>query len=261
MSEIRVVDLNDNNLEDVFEICSHNKLDDPIQREGISIKRQWLLEFLEKHGSCTKIAYLNDKPVAQALFYPEESKPSIKNPRKQTLNLHCIYNPFDEARGKGVASALIKSLVNDCKMGNICFKGKPCSIICTKPFNTHEDRSLLDFYASKGFKYANDEMFLEISSSYEPRKPVDFLSLDEDKGRAIVFYNPMCEWSFPFALRIKDILSEVSPDLPVYIIDEWRSLEESFKRGNEQIIVNAKPIRSFWTQREKLIREVKKALR
>ena len=193
MSKIRVVELNDNNLEDVFKICSHNKLDDPIHRQGISIKQQWVLEFLEKYSSCTKIAYLNDKPVAQDLFYPEESNPSIKDPRKGVLLLHCIYNPFDEVRGKGVASALIRSLINDCKMGHICFKGKSCNFICTRPFDTHEDRSLPDFYALKGFKHGNDEIFLEISSSYEPRKPAEFLSLDEDKGRAIVFYNPVCK--------------------------------------------------------------------
>jgi hypothetical protein len=236
-------------------------LDDPIQRQGIYIKRQWLLEFLKKYGSCTKIAYLNDKPVAQVLFYPEESIPSVKDPRKDALILHCIYNPFDEARGRGVASALIRSLVNDCKMGHTCFKGKPCTFICTRPFDTHEDRSLSKFYTSKGFKHANNEMFLEISSSYKPRKTAEVPSLNEDKGRAIVFYNPVCEWSFPFALRIKDLLSEVSPSLPVHIIDEWRSPEESSKRGNEQLIINAKPIRSFFTQREKFIREVKKALK
>jgi hypothetical protein len=203
---------------------------------------------------------LNDKPVAQILYYPEESKPSIKNPRKQVIILHCIYNPFDEAHGKGVASALIGSLVNDCKMGHTCFKGKPCNFICSRPFDTNEDGLLPKFYASKGFKRANNEMFLEISSSYEPRKPAKFLSLDEDKGRAVVFYDPVCEWSFPSALRIKDLLSEVSPSLPVHVIDEWRSPEESFKRGNEQFIINAKPIRRSWTQREEFIHEVKKAL-
>jgi len=47
----------------------------------------------------------------------------------------------------------------------------------------------------------------------------------------------------------------------VHVIDEWRSPEQSFKRGNEQLIINVKPIRSFWTQREQFIREIEKALK
>lgn len=76
-------------------------------------------------------------------------------------------------------------------------------------------------------------MFLEISSSYEPRKPAEFLPLTEDKGRAFVFYNPTCEWSFPFALRIKDLLSELALNLPVHIIDMSGVLQNS--RSNEEM--------------------------
>ncbi len=76
-------------------------------------------------------------------------------------------------------------------------------------------------------------MFLEISSSYEPRNPAEFLPLAEDKGYAFVFYNPTCEWSFPFALRIKDLLSKVAPRLPVYIIDMSGDLQNS--RSNEEM--------------------------
>jgi len=39
--------------------------------EGVRLKRLWLKEMLDNYGSCAKIAYHNDKPAAQILYYPE----------------------------------------------------------------------------------------------------------------------------------------------------------------------------------------------
>lgn len=260
MRQVRVADLDEENLDDVFRVCSYNRLDDPLQRKGIELKRRWLLGMLAEHGPFTKIAYLGDKPVAQILFYPEEVVPFIQNPRREVVILHCAYNPFPEARGKGAGTALLRSLVEDCRRGLPCLGGRPCRFMAAKPFNTGVGMPLDKFYAANGFKQAQQEMFLEISTSYKPREMSEYHPLREDKGRAVMLYSPMCEWSYPFAVRVREFLKEIEPSLPVELIDIWRRPEESIKRANQWLVVNATPIKSFWTQREAFRREVEQAL-
>jgi GNAT superfamily N-acetyltransferase len=260
LSQVRVEDLDEENIDDVFRVCSHNRLDDPLQQRGIEFKRRWLLEMLAEHGPCTKIAYLGDKPVAQILFYPEEAAPFIQNLRRGVVVLHCAYNPFPEARGKGVGTALLRSLVDDCGRGLTCLGGVACRFIAAKPFNTGEGMPLNRFYAANGFEQAEREMFLEVSAPYQPREISEYRPLGEDRGRAVMLYNPICEWSYQLAVRVGEFLKEIDAGLPVELIDEWRNPEESIKRGNQWLVVNAKPVRSPWTQREALRHEVEQAL-
>jgi hypothetical protein len=62
---LRVEDLSEDNLDDIFTICSCNRAfapnDDPVLEKGREIKRRWLLDMLERHGPCTKISYMNEK--------------------------------------------------------------------------------------------------------------------------------------------------------------------------------------------------------
>ena len=89
---------------------------------------------------------------------------------------------------------------------------------------------------------------------------MEYRPLSEDKGRVVIFYDPICEFSYPFAVKVKEFLLEIDPGLQVDLIDQWRQPEESIKRGNRLLIVNAKLITSFWTQREAFRREVEQAL-
>jgi len=257
---LRVADLDQENIDDVFRVCSHGRLNDPLQRQGIELKRRWLLEMLEEHGPCTKIAYLDDDPIAQILFYSESAVPFIADPRRDVVVLHCAYNPFPEARGRGVGTTLIKSLLDDCLTELACLKGRSCRFIVAKPFNTGEGISLDEFYASNGFKQGRGEMYFEITATYQPRRTMKYQPLSEDKGRAVIFYNPICEFSYPFAVKIKEFLLKIDHGLPVELIDQWQHPEESIKRGNQMLVVNAKLITSFWTQREAFRREVEQAL-
>jgi hypothetical protein len=45
---------------------------------------------LEKHGSVAKVAYFEEKPVGQILFYPEESNVANGSPRKGVLVTLCV---------------------------------------------------------------------------------------------------------------------------------------------------------------------------
>lgn len=258
---ISVEDLTRGNLDDVFKVCSYNKLDDPLQREGIELKRRWLGEILEEHGPCTKIAYLEGRPVAQVLFYPEKIAPFISSPRDGVVVLHCCYNPFEEAQGKGVGSALLHSLIQECREGLPILKGDPCTFLVAQPFTTGVGVPLGEFYERNGFKQGEGEMHYKITGEYHPRRFTGYYPLPEDLGRAVMFYDSMCEWGYPFAVRVREFLRGIEPNLVVKLIDKWREPEEYIRRGGQQLIVNARPIESFWTEREAFRREVEDALR
>lgn len=258
---IRVEDISVGNVNDVFKVCSYNKLEDPLQQQGIELKRRWLHEMLEENGPCTKIAYLDEKPVAQILYYPETAVPFIVNPRNDVIELNCVYNPFPQTREKGVGTALIRSLLDDCREGLSSLNGRPCRFIVAKPFTTGEGIPLGKFYSANGFKQGHEEMFKEVKAIYQPRELAEYQPLPEDRGRAVVFFNPICEWSYPFAVRIREVLREIDTTLNVELINSWLRPEESIKRRNQELIVNGKLIKSFWTEREAFRREVEQALK
>ena len=116
------------------------------------------------------------------------------------------------------------------------------------------------FYEENGFKRAHDEMFLEIVGRYEPKIKLEYERLPEDRGRAVIFYNRICEWSYPFALQVRDYLLQIEPGLKVELVDEWLRPWESKRRANQWLVVNAVPIKSFWAQREEFRQEVGRAL-
>ncbi|MCW4036385.1 MAG: GNAT family N-acetyltransferase [Candidatus Bathyarchaeota archaeon] len=256
-----VKDIQASTIDDAFRVCSFNRLEDPLQQQGMEIKRRWLLDMLNDYGPCTKIAYLRERPVAQILFYPEEAAPFILPPREGVVVLSCAYNPFPEAQGKGAASALVKSLVEEARTGLRCLRGEPCSFIAAKPFDTGAELSLGDFYARCGFSGAEGEMYMEISGKYRSRGETEYHPLPEDRGRALMFYDPMCEWGYGFAVRVRELIHDIEPELPFEMINSWERPEEFMRRGNQVLIVNAAVIQSFWTDREAFRTEVEQAIR
>jgi hypothetical protein len=268
---LRVENISEENLEDVFMICSWNRafasMEGPTQEKARELKRRWLIDMLERHGPCTKIAYLDGKPVAQILFYPEETIPFNHDPRKDVLHLQCIFNPLPEAQHKGVGDTLMKTLVDECNSGLKCMGGKPCSFVVTKPFPHEGELPLDEFYSKYGFKQGNQEMYLEIKGEYVPREVLENRRLPEDLGRALNFYNPTCEWGYFYAVKVKELLQEIDPDLPVEIVNLWERPEEYMKRSHQQqiaarTIINAQEINPFlfWADKEAFRREAEEAL-
>ena len=151
-NRIRIEDLQRSNIDDLIYVCSSKRLNDPLHLKGVALKKAWLREILERYGPCAKIAYLNEKPVAQILFYPEEADPTNPLRRRGVIRLDCVYNSMPEARQLGVATKLLQSLVEDCKQGKGCLHGTPCRFIVATPFNTGEALSMSQFYSKRGFK-------------------------------------------------------------------------------------------------------------
>jgi len=262
--EVRIEDLQESNLDDLIYVCSSKKLNDPVHMKGVTLKKAWLEKMLEKYGPLAKVAYLNGKPVAQILFHPEEASPTSTLRRRGVVHLDCIYNSTPEARQLGVATKLLQSLVEDCRQGKGCLRGTPCRFIVARTFNTGEALSLSQFYTRRGFKPSPTEagmMYLPISEPYQPGPTQgEYESMPEDKGKALVFYSPSCEFSSPFAVGIAESIREVAPSVPIELINEWEKPEEAIKRKGCTIIVNARPIKTFFMDKENFQREVREAL-
>jgi hypothetical protein len=257
---IVVKDLTTNNIDDVFRICSRNRLDDPLQKEGVCIKREWLLEMLEKYGSITKIGYYNAEPSAQILFYPEKAIPYIPNPRNRVLRIECIYNSNPKAQGKGIGSELVKSLKADAILGMDCFDGDSPDFIVVNVFNTGEGISMEEFYLSKGFERGKDELFYEVKGVYHPVGAKKYENPDEDKNKALIFYDRNCEYSYQFAMIKNETLMELKSELEIEVIDVWEKPSEFASKGGNYLIVNSVPIRSHIGNKEEFKNEVKEAL-
>lgn len=271
---LKFEDISNENIDDVFKICSWNRLyastEDPLLVKSREFKRWWLLDMLEKYGPCTKIAYLDGKPVAQTLFYPEETVPYLHNPRKDVLNLLCVYNPLPETQRKGVGAALMKALLDEGHTGLDCLGGKPCRFVVTRPFPHEGELPITDFYEKYGFKQGHQEMFLEIKEKYVPMNIPELSPLPEDYGRTILLYNINCEWGYWYAMMVRELIQSKHPDHPIEVFNSWKEPDEYMKRGGSwmgiaaAILVNAKvpenPLLIYY-DRDAFLRNVEEAMR
>jgi GNAT superfamily N-acetyltransferase len=264
---LEVKDLTLENMDDVFEICSFNRPAGEIIDKGREFRAKWLTDMLERHRSCTKIAYYNEKPVAQILYYPEEAMQYIRNRRKDVIHIQCVYNAFQELQGLGVGAALVNELIADCKKGLDSLEERACSFLVGYPFPSTEGITLDRFYPKMGFKQGQDEFYLEITGKYSPRKSSKYTPLPEDKDGVVIFYNPTCEFGYFYAEQAKQMLLNTFEELPIRIFNVWEDHEEYLKRPQQSIvaaraIVNQQIINDFqfWTDAEGWLEEVRNKL-
>ncbi len=261
--KVRIENLSNSNIEDLIYVCSSKRLDDPIHQQGIKLKKQWLCTILEKYGVCAKIAFFNEKPVAQILYYPEEADITKPYTRKNVLIISCIYNPTIEAQKKGIGTKLLHSLIQDAKHRKTCLGNKPCNFLVARAFNTGEFFPMPEFYKKNGFipTPEGDMLYLPIEGNYEPLPPIgSYEPLPEDKNKAIIFYGSSCQFGYPFAKKIEKLIKEVAPHIKIEIINEWEKPQESIKRKKSWLIVNAQPIHTFFMQTEKFKEEIRQAI-
>jgi len=251
--KVRIENLQESNIEDLIYVCSSKRLSDPIHQQGIKLKRQWLREMLRKYGSCAKIAYYENKPVAQILYYPEEADVTRAFKRKDVIVINCAYNPTTEAQKLGIGTRLLRSVIQDAEQRKTCLGNSPCNFILAKAFNTGEFLPLPEFYKKNGFLPTSegDLLYISIEGGYEPVPPVGgYEPLPEDRNRAVIFYGPVCQFGYPFAKKIEELIREVAPHVKIKMINEWEKPEESIKRKNWWLILNAKPVQTFFMETE-----------
>jgi len=261
--KIRIENLQQSNIDDLINVCSSKRLDDPIHQQGVKLKRQWLRKMLKEYGSVAKIAYYDGKPAAQILYYPEEADITKAFKRENVLVIDCIYNPTEKAQKLGIGTKLLKDVIEDAKNRKTCLGNKPCKFILAKAFSTGELLPLPDFYKKNGFlpEPQGNLLYFSVEGSYEPAKPIgEYEPLPEDRNRALIFYSPLCQFSYQFARRIEEMIKEVAPRMEIEMINEWEKPQESMKRKNWWLIVNAKPIHTFFMETEKFKEELRQAM-
>jgi hypothetical protein len=59
---------------------------------------------------------------------------------------------------------------------------------------------------------------------------------------------------------MEEQIREVAPNAPIELINEWEKPEESIKRRNNVLTVNAKPIKTFFMDTLRFKEEVRLAL-
>lgn len=258
--KVKIENLQDSNIEDLLYVCSSKRLSDPIHQQGMVLKRQWLHKMLNTCGSCAKIAYYKGKPAAQILYYPEEADITKEFRREGVLIINCIYNPTSETQRIGIGTRLLREVILDIKMKKSCLGNKSCKFILAKAFSTGELLSMPEFYRKNGFLSTTEGgmLCLPVEGKYESVPEVRYEPLKEDRGKAIIFYGPVCQFSYPFAKRIEQIVREVLPNMKIEMINEWEKHEELMKR-NWWLIVNSKPIQTFFMETEKFKEEIKEA--
>ncbi len=260
MCAVSVRDVAEENIEDVFRVCSSGLLNDPLQKEGMGMRRMWLRDMIRGYGSCVKIAYLDGKPVAHLMFYPEEAVPYLPSPRRGVVLLKCVYNPFEEARGKGASTALIRNLIEECRGSPRYLKGVECSFIASEPFNTGEGISMERFYASNGFVRRGGEMIYEVKGRYVAPKRPEWVPSHADAGAATVLYNPTCEYSYKFAVRTREAILRLYPNMPIWLIDQWQKPDTSMSLANNYLVVRGTPIASGYRDGKVFEDEVRRAV-
>jgi len=272
---LEIANISKENLEDVFKICAsafeiypHNKIDCRLYKKGVEARRRWIIDMLGQHGPCAKIAYLDGSPVAQIVFCPEETIPFIRDPRKDVVSILCVYSPFPETQRKGVASALLKNLVDECKTGLRCMGGRPCHFAVTMPFSTMGRQSLIELHKKNGFRQGHKEMFLEIKGKYVPRDIPEYHPLPGDLDRTVILYTPACEWGYFYAFKIEEFIKKMDSGHSLEVYNIWERPEEYIKRSLQKVTAGRSIVKGhvtsggiFWTDRESFLREVEEALR
>ncbi len=269
---IEIKNLTLENLDDVFTICAggadaYNIPEDEFVLKGREMRIKWLRNMFKEYGSCTKVAYLDGRPVAQILYYPEKAMKYLKDRRKNVIHIQCIVNPFPEAQGLGIGTALMQSLVDDCKQGLEVLDGDKCSFLVSYPYATVVGISLSEFYSKLGFKFGQDEFYYEITSNYYPRKKSKYIPVPEDKNKVIIFYNPTCEYGYWALNQTKKILQNNFEKLPIQQFNIWEDYKEYLKRPQQPVvlgrgIVNQQTVDDFlfWTDVDKWLDEVRSKL-
>lgn len=94
-------------------------------KRTIAITKDWLRKVNSKFGSCVKVAYVDNKPVAMVQYAPIDIFPHVIQPNAhKTILIHCIYIANKKYVGKGIGRKLIEALINDLRKPHLYLNGE-----------------------------------------------------------------------------------------------------------------------------------------
>jgi GNAT superfamily N-acetyltransferase len=260
MEKLEIRDVNLENIDDLINLCiPPDKKDDPLYVEGIKAKKKWATQVIEKYGSIAKLAYSNSKPVGLIQYQP--------NPEERLVKISCIFVPEEENLRKGIGKSLLKALIEDMKEPKPAFSNDIPLALVTWAFEVPGRYPQHNFYQRMKFrKVKEDDPFLlyyplKKEFTYRPKEK-KFIPQEEDRGKALIFYDPSCPFSIIFSEKMKGLIVETAPNIQIRIINNFEEPEEVEKRGKvPSCAVNGKPIETFFMDKENFQKEVREALR
>jgi GNAT superfamily N-acetyltransferase len=122
--------------------------------EFVRKKHEWFVNTMKEFGTCGKIAYSKDRPVAYAQFAPSERIPNIAHYKSHPVGkseegvvfLSCLYVADEESRGKGLGKMLLRNIIDDVRK-----RGFKAVETFARRGNLDNPSGSLEFYIRNGF--------------------------------------------------------------------------------------------------------------
>ncbi|MFX1562568.1 MAG: GNAT family N-acetyltransferase [Promethearchaeota archaeon] len=255
----KIVDVSKDIGEDLIRLCvpaEHKSTNSFV--EGMKVKKKWADKVLNEFGCVAKLAYDGTEPIGMIQYLP--------NPEERIINILCIFVPQVKNLRRGVGKNLTRSLIDDMTLPKPFFKDtKPLALV-TWAFDIPNRYAQTEFYQKMGFKkvITNNPflLYFPLKKGYihEPKEEV-YIPQDEDCGKALIFLDPSCPFCISFSKQTKRLIREVDADVPILIINRYEEKKEVQRRGHVSgCIVNQRPIKSFFMDKENFQREVRQAL-
>lgn len=227
MVEFKIRDVKLEDVDDLIGLCvPPDKRDDPLFVEGMKAKRRWASRLIEMYGSIAKLAYLGSRPVGMIQYRPL--------PDERLIEITCIFVPGKENQRKGIGRSLLEALIDSARGPKGYLGGNAPLALITWAFEVPGLFPQHEFYRKMGFRRVSDPFLLyyplKEGYAYSPREK-KFTPLEEDMGRALVFFDPSCPFSVYFAEKFRELIGEAAPDIPIRVINTFEEAEEVDRRG------------------------------
>ncbi|MGA9387938.1 MAG: GNAT family N-acetyltransferase [Candidatus Bathyarchaeia archaeon] len=137
-----------------FEKAKEEKTESEKRLEFERKKREWFVKTVREFGTCGKIVYYDDKPVAYAQFAPSEALPNVGHYESHRVGkseegvvfLSCLYIADEELRGRGLGEKLLRSIIDDLRR-----RGFKAVETFARRDNSDNPSGPLEFYVKNGF--------------------------------------------------------------------------------------------------------------
>jgi len=263
--KVEIRNITEDNVGDALIVCTPEKMmPNQFYRQGLKVRKEWLLGLIHTVGSCCKIAYVNEKPVGMIQFNPLHRIPYFGTKRRDALYIYCIFVKH-KFRNQGIGSKLLETLIDEMKKPNPLFENRPCRVLVT----TARER-----YAFKQPSYFRLKGFSEVKSNFDAglvnwlfeEKPSKSLGISShgpiqmtEQG-ATIFYDPSCQYCIYFNETIRKLVTELKPSISVREFNLWDEPQEALKRGvtSRVTYINGLPI--LFREPEQFREAIRKAL-
>ena len=256
--KLTIKDVNSENVDHLINLCIPlDKKDDSLFIKGIDVKKKWATKAMERYGDIAKVAYLDSKPVGLIQYQV--------NPEERLVEICCIFVPEKENFRKGIGESLLMALMEEMKKPQLAFNDHVPLAFVTWAFQVPGRYPQHEFYQKMGFKKVKEDnpflLYYAIKKGHVYHPKEKFVPQKEDRGKAIIFYDPSCPFCIYFSEKMKESIREVTSDILIRMINKFEDSEEVKKRGQvPTCAVNGKPIETFFMDKENFQKEVKRAL-